>query len=72
MAYTTETNSKKTITWNDNPNGTLSYAVVLDSQITELVVQNAQGINIVYSLNQTELEHLKTVITNLLAEIAAP
>ena len=66
MAYTVDNQDKSVLTWDDNPYQGDSHAIVVDGEITELVVSAQQGGNIIYSLNQTELSHLKDVITDLL------
>lgn len=68
MAYTVVTTDKSVLTW-DNPHGGVSTATVVDGAITEIVVPAAGGGNIIYSVDQTDLSHLNTVITELLAFI---
>jgi hypothetical protein len=69
MGYSVESSSERRLVWNDNPVGGESYAVVTDNVITELQVQDANGVSVVYTIDQTLLTHLNTVLTQLLAEV---
>lgn len=73
MGYTVDSGTQRTIVWNDNPYGSETRAVIdADNNVTELVIQNERGINVVYTLDQTLLSHIQTVISELLAEVAVP
>jgi len=66
MAYVIDNDDVQNISWDDNPNGEDSHAVIVDGVLTELFVANATGQSIVYSINQPDLEHLKTVLTDVI------
>ena len=72
MGLTVVTDSKKTFTWNDNPYDNETYAIVDGTEITELVVQDQNGVSILYTKDTAMLSHLIIVLTQLLAEIPAP
>lgn len=69
MAYTTDTDTKTTITWDDNPYGGETVAVIIDGVVDSLVVQDANFVSAIYSKDIVYLEHLRDTITDLITEL---
>lgn len=70
MGYTISADSKKTLTWDDNPSGENSYAVISNGSIESLSVPGVGGASVVYTTDVDMLTHLKTVIEQLLGELS--
>lgn len=70
MAYTSNLNQTKTITWPNNPySADGSVAVITNNELTSFTVTNAQGVNIIYTVDVALLQHLFEIIPELLNEI---
>lgn len=66
MAYVETTSESSVLTWT-NPYGGDSHIKIVDGQITEFVVEGANNTSIIHTLNQTDIDHLKTVTTDIIA-----
>lgn len=63
--YSVATADKTILTW-ANPNGGNSQATFVNGALDDLVVPGSTGGNIVYSVNITDLTHLRNVISDII------